>query len=81
MEDVKSTGQSVGTVESSRKSVVVLGLESVGKSSLLSGLTGRFAESSAGRGLTLVGTVGWGGGECNADECSETEAEPFIGSR
>jgi len=33
--------------------VVVLGLESVGKSSLLSALTGRFAESSALMGTTL----------------------------
>lgn len=39
--------------DTSRPSVVVLGLESVGKSSLLSGLTGRFAESSALAGTTL----------------------------
>ncbi len=36
-----------------RPSVVVLGLESVGKSSLLSALTGRFAESSELAGTTL----------------------------
>lgn len=36
-----------------RPSVVVLGLESVGKSSLLSSLTGRFAESSALAGTTF----------------------------
>lgn len=36
-----------------RPSVLVLGLESVGKSSLLSSLTGRFAESSALAGTTL----------------------------
>jgi len=36
-----------------RPSVVVLGSESVGKSSLLSALTGRFAESSALAGTTL----------------------------
>ncbi len=36
-----------------RPSVVVLGVESVGKSSLLSALTGRFAESSALAGTTL----------------------------
>lgn len=36
-----------------RPRVVVLGLESVGKSSLLSALTGRFAESSALAGTTL----------------------------
>ena len=36
-----------------RPSVVVFGLESVGKSSLLSALTGRFAESSALAGTTL----------------------------
>lgn len=40
-------------VAASRPSVVVLGLESVGKSSLLSALTGRFAESSALAGTTL----------------------------
>lgn len=36
-----------------QSSVVVLGLESVGKSSLLSALTGQFAESSALAGTTL----------------------------
>ena len=44
------TGQARGAPESS---VVVLGMESVGKSSLLSALSGRFAESSALAGTTL----------------------------
>jgi len=44
------TGQARGVNESN---VVVLGMESVGKSSLLSALSGRFAESSALAGTTL----------------------------
>ncbi len=43
----------VSKAKSNRKNIVVLGLESVGKSSLLSALTGRFAESSALAGTTL----------------------------
>jgi len=42
-----------GSATIKRSTVVVLGLESVGKSSLLSALTGRFAESSALAGTTL----------------------------
>lgn len=42
-----------GSTASTRPVAVVLGLESVGKSSLLSALTGRFAESSALAGTTL----------------------------
>ena len=44
------SGQARGVTESN---VVVLGMESVGKSSLLSALSGRFAESSALAGTTL----------------------------
>lgn len=46
-------GSLKGSTTTKRPAVVVLGLESVGKSSLLSALTGRFAESSALAGTTL----------------------------
>ena len=43
----QSVPPSNGAASKSRPSVAVIGLESVGKSSLMSALTGRFAESSA----------------------------------
>ncbi len=53
MTDIHQSNTVATSKRSSRKTVVVLGQESVGKSSLLSSLTGRFAESSALAGTTL----------------------------
>lgn len=53
MNSVKSEKATKRDPVQKTKEVVVVGLESVGKSSLLTGLTGHFAESSALQGTTL----------------------------